>query len=107
MNNSLSPRKIPRAPPLGFSSGSGYISPYILTQVIIHTFSSKIDTSSIVLPGWAILIELIFRIALAARPLFSSIHNSIYHHTYIARRKKIPKTPTLTQTAAIINSNWH
>ena len=34
---------------------------------------TKNETSSIVLPGWAILVELIFRSAVAARPLFSSI----------------------------------
>ena len=60
--------------PSGFSSGSGYISPYILTQVMVQTFSmSKKDTFSIVLPGWAILVELIFCTALAAGPIFSSI----------------------------------
>ena len=63
---SLSPRKIPRAKPKGFSKGSGYISPFILTQVIIQTLSiSKNDTLSIVLPGWAMLVELIFVFALA------------------------------------------
>ena len=65
MKKSLSPRKTPRAEPKGISKG--YISLYILTQVIIQTLSiSKNYTSSIVLPGWAIFVELIFRIALAA-----------------------------------------
>ena len=74
MTNSLSPWTILRAEPEGFSKGSGYISPYILTQVILQTLSnSKNDTSSIILPGWAILVKLIFRIALAAGPKFSSI----------------------------------
>ena len=46
--------EIPRAQPEGFLEGSGYISPYILTFSI-----SKRFTSSIVLPGWEILEELI------------------------------------------------
>ena len=75
-------RKIPRAEQKGFSKGSGYISPYILTDVILKTLSiSKNDASSIVLPGWAILVELIFRISLAAGPIFYSIppaHMGIY-----------------------------
>ena len=55
----------PRAEPEGFLEGSGYISPYIPTRVIIQTFSiSKSYTSSIVLPGRAILEELILRIGL-------------------------------------------
>ena len=67
MNYSLSQRKILRAECLGFSKGSSYISPYIWTQFIIQPLSiSKNDTSNIVLPGWAILVELILRIALAA-----------------------------------------
>ena len=53
---------------------SGYTVKYSLTKVIIQTLSiSKNDTSSIVLPGWAMWLELIFRIALAAGLLFSSI----------------------------------
>ena len=36
---SLSSREIPRAEPEGFPEGSGYISPYIPTWVIIQTFS--------------------------------------------------------------------
>ena len=49
-------------------------SRYILTQVIIQTLlMSKNDTSSSVLPGWAILVELIFCNSLAARHIFSSI----------------------------------
>ena len=36
---SLSPREIPRAEPEVFPEGSGYISPYILTWVIIQTLS--------------------------------------------------------------------
>ena len=60
--------------PSFFLEGSGYIVSHILTQVIIQKLSiSKNNTSSIVLPGWAILEELIFHIALAAGPLFSSI----------------------------------
>ena len=71
---SLSPRKIPRVEPEGLSKGSGYISTYILTRVIIQTSSiAKNDTSSIVFPGWAIFEELIFRIAPAAGPIFSCI----------------------------------
>ena len=47
---SLSTREIPRAEPEGFPKGWGYISLYILTWVIIQTFSiSKSFTSSIVL----------------------------------------------------------
>ena len=43
----LSTREIPRAEPKGFLEGSGYISQYILTWVIIQTFSiSKSYTSS-------------------------------------------------------------
>ena len=71
MTYSLSPRKILRAEPEGFLKGSGYTSPYILTQVIIQTLSiSENYTSSIVLPGWAILVELFSRIALAAGSIF-------------------------------------
>ena len=73
MKYSLTLRKILRVEREGFSKGSGYILPYILTQVIIQTLSiSKKDTSSMVLPGWLILEELIFRIALATGPIFSS-----------------------------------
>ena len=58
----------------GFSKGSGFFSLYILTQVIIQTLSiSKIDSSSIVIHGWVILVELIFDITLAAGPIFSNI----------------------------------
>ena len=64
--------KILRADPKGFSTSSGYISLYILIQVIIQTLISKNGTSSIVLPGWAILAKLIVRIALAAGPIFTS-----------------------------------
>ena len=60
---SLSTREIPRAE----LEGSGYISPFIPTRVTIQTFSiSKSYTSSIVLPGRAILEQLILRIGLAA-----------------------------------------
>ena len=53
----------------------GYISPYILTKVIIQTLSiSKNDTSSIVFPGWAIFVKLIFCIAMAAGFMFFIIH---------------------------------
>ena len=71
---SLSTRQIPRADSNGFPEGSGYISPYIPTWVIIQTFSiSKSYTSSIVLPGRAILKELILRIGLEAGAIFSRI----------------------------------
>ena len=71
---SLTPREIPMAEPKGFPEGSGYISPYIPTWVMIQTFSiSKSYTSSIVLPGRAILEELILRIGLAAGAIFSRI----------------------------------
>ena len=70
----LSTREIPRAEPEGFPEGSGYISPYIPTWVVIQTFSiSKSYTSSIVLPGRAILEKLILRIGLAAKAIFSRI----------------------------------
>ena len=76
MKYCLSMREIPRAQPKGFPEGSGYISPYILTSVIIQTLSiSKSYTSSIVLPGRAILEELILRIGLAAGAIFSCIAN--------------------------------
>ena len=66
MKYSMSMREIPRAEPEGFPEGSGYISPYIPTPVIIRTsIISKNHTSSIVLPGRAILENLILRIALA------------------------------------------
>ena len=55
--------EIPWSPSSGFHLCSGYISPYIQTSVIIQTFSiSKRYISSIVLPGRAILAELILRI---------------------------------------------
>ena len=59
--------------------GSGYISPYIPTSVIIQTFSiSKNYTSSIVLPGRAILEQLILRINLAAGAIFFRISMKQY-----------------------------
>ena len=64
MKYSLSMREIPRAEPKGFLEGSGYISLYILTGVIIQY-------SSIVLPGRAILEELILCIGLAPGAIFS------------------------------------
>ena len=71
---SLSTREIPRAEPKGFPKCSGYISLYIPTQVIIQTFLiSKSYSSSIVLPGWAILEELVLCIGPAARAIFSRI----------------------------------
>ena len=74
MKYSLSPKDIPRAKAERFSEGSGYISRYIPTQVIIQSFSiSKSYTSSIVLPGRATLEELILRIGLAAGAIFSRI----------------------------------
>ena len=46
-----------------------------MTRVIIETLSiSKNDTYSTVLPGWALLEESIFCIALAAGSIFSNIH---------------------------------
>ena len=58
-----------------FFSNSGYISPYSPTWVIMETLSiSKSDTSSIVLPDWAILEKFIFCIAQADVPIFSIIH---------------------------------
>ena len=72
MKYSMSTREIPRGEHEGFPEGSGYISPYIPTRVIIKTFSiSKSYTSSIVLPGRAILEELILCIGLAAETIFS------------------------------------
>ena len=62
---SLSTREMPRAEPKRFSEGSGYISPYILSCVTPWQIS-KSYTSSIVLPGRAILEELILHINLAA-----------------------------------------
>ena len=44
MKNSLSPREIPRAKSEGFSEGSGYISSYFLTQVIVQAYSTLIVT---------------------------------------------------------------
>ena len=71
---SLTTREIVRAEPEGFPEGSGYISPYIRTWVIIQTFSiSKSYTSSIGLPGRAILKELILGVGLAAGAIFSHI----------------------------------
>ena len=65
---------ITRAEPEGFPEGSGYILPYILTSVIIQTFSiSKSYNPSIVLPGRSILKELILCIGLAAGAIFSRI----------------------------------
>ena len=74
MKYSLNSRKIWKAEPDKFSEGSGYISPYIQTQVIILTlFISKCGTSIIVFPNWAISEKLIFRIVLATWPILSSI----------------------------------
>ena len=71
---SLSMREIPRAEAEEFPEGSGYISMYIPTWVIIPTISiSKSYTSSIALPGRAILEELILSIGQAAGALFSHI----------------------------------
>ena len=62
------------AEPKGYPEGSGYISLYIPTRVIIQTFSiAKSYTSSIVFPGRAILEEFILRIGLAAGAIFSRI----------------------------------
>ena len=74
MKYSLSTREIPRAEPLGFPEGLGYISPDILTLVIIQTFSNpKRYIFSIVLPGRAIFEELILHFGLAAGAIFSCI----------------------------------
>ena len=63
MKYSLSTREIPRAEPMGFPKGSGYISRYIPTRVKIQTFSiSKSYTTSIFLHGRAMLEELIISI---------------------------------------------
>ena len=73
---SLSLSEILRAEPERFFKVLAYISHYIPTGVIIQTLLiSKNDTSSIVLPGWAILEKLIFSIALASGPIFSSIQD--------------------------------
>ena len=65
-------REILRAEPEGISESSGYISPYITTQVKIQTLSiSKYETSSILFPGRSILEELILCIALAAGTILS------------------------------------
>ena len=72
--NSLSTREIPKAEPEGCFDGSGYISPCIPPLVIIHTFSiSKNDTFSMVLPGRALLEELVLCIGLGAGAIFSCI----------------------------------
>ena len=64
---SLSTRENLRAELEGFPDGSGYISPYIPTWVIIQTFSiTKHHTSSIILPSSAIFEELILRLAAGA-----------------------------------------
>ena len=74
MKYSLSTREIMRTEPKGFPKGLGYISPYNPPPVIIQTFSiSKSFTSSLVLPGRAILEELILCIVLAAGPIFSLV----------------------------------
>ena len=49
---SLSTWEIPRAEPEGFPKGSGYISPYIPTWVIIQTFS----ISKVILPVLSFLV---------------------------------------------------
>ena len=67
MKYRLSPGEITRAEPEGFYKS--YISPYIPTRDII----SKNNIFRIVLSGWAILEELIFRIALATRSIFAII----------------------------------
>ena len=63
-----------RAETNGFPEGSGYISLYIPTRVLIQIFSiSKSYTFSIVLPDRAILQELILCIGPAAGAIFSHI----------------------------------
>ena len=74
MKYSLSMREIPKAELDGFPEGLGHISPCIQTLVTIQTFSiSKSYTSSIVLPGRALLEVLILHIGLAAGAIFSLI----------------------------------
>ena len=64
MKYSLSPMRFPRAEPMESPEGSGYISPYIQTQVIIQNFfNSNILTFSIGFPWRTILKELILHIA--------------------------------------------
>ena len=76
MKYSLSTRKIPRKEPKGFSEGLGYISLFIQTQVVIQTYSISLKlTSSVKLPGRAILEESILRINMAAGAYFSVLHS--------------------------------
>ena len=71
---SLSTRETPKAEPKRFSEGSGYISPYIPTRVILQILSiSNSYTSSIAHSDRAILEELILRIGMAAGAKFSRI----------------------------------
>ena len=67
MKYSLSPRKILRADLEG----------YPRAQAIFHQIYQTLSISSTVLPGWAILLELIFynALRLAAGPIFSSIRS--------------------------------
>ena len=95
---SLNTREIPRAEPKGFPEGSGYISPYIPTWVKIQTFSiSKSYTSSIVLPGRAILEELILCIGLdPVHPVENSVVaalGNIHGQESITRRVKFQYHP--------------
>ena len=74
MKYSLSMREKLRAEHKGFPEGSGYISLYFRTLVIIKTFSiSKSYNSSIIRLGRSILEDLMFRIDLAAAAIFSCI----------------------------------
>ena len=72
MKYKVSLREILRAEPDCFPEGSGYILTLIPTLVIIQTFSiAKSYTSSIVLPGRAIMEYLILCIGLEAGAILS------------------------------------
>ena len=74
---SLSTREIPRAEPVVFPKGSGYISPYILTGVIVQTFSiSKSFTSIIVFYGRETLEEFIRNSSMLWVVLYALCHKT-------------------------------
>ena len=76
VNYTLSMKEIPRAKPEGYLKGSGYISSYMMTWLIIQTLSfekQKKYTFTNVLPRRAIMEELILCFALEAGALFSHI----------------------------------
>ena len=79
VNYNWSQGKLLRAEAKGFSKGSSYISPYIMTQIIIQTLSiSKNNTSSIILPGWAILTDLISILPLQLGLCFQILKNPVF-----------------------------